>query len=174
MYVASDAELILGDTEFLTRTASALARELKSQSFDAILTAEAKSIALAYELARKLGHRRFLVARKTVKSYMGDYLREGLKSITTDSLQQLLLTAEERGYLSGKRVCLLDDVVSTGATLDALERIAQKAGAEVTCRAAIWREGPWYTRGLVFLGTLPVFITEGHEPAAVQARSGRG
>jgi adenine phosphoribosyltransferase len=165
LWIASDAELILGDVEFLSRAALLLSEEVRGSNPQVVLTAEAKSIALAYELSRLLGHQRFVVARKTLKAYMGDHLSQKVKSITTSSEQQLLLTRGELGYVSGKRVCLLDDVVSTGATFRALEAITERAEGEVVCRAAIWKEGPWYDDGadLVHLGLLPVFVSEANE-----------
>jgi adenine phosphoribosyltransferase len=158
-WIASDAALILGDVEFLSRAAELLSKKVRPFGVDAVLTAEAKSIALAYELSKRLGRDRFLVARKSAKSYMRDYATERLKSITTAAEQELLLTKEEMKWLSGKRVCLLDDVVSTGATLNALQELVKKSGAEVACKAAIWREGPWYkAQDLVFLRVLPTFV----------------
>jgi adenine phosphoribosyltransferase len=164
MWIASDAELILGDVEFISRGALLLSEKVKHFGPEIVLTAEAKSIALAYELSRLLGHDRFVVARKTLKAYMGDHLSQEVRSITTRSVQRLLLTKEEIGYISGKRVCLLDDVVSTGATFKALEAIARKADAETVCRAAIWKEGPWYDEtDLVYLDLLPVFVSDSNE-----------
>jgi len=165
-WIASDASLILGDVVFLSKAAELLARKVRPLGVDVVLTAEAKSIALAYELSRQLGRDRFLVARKSIKSYMRDYAAERLKSITTAVEQELLLTKEEMRWLSGRRVCLLDDVVSTGATFGALQELVKKSGAEVGCKAAIWREGPWYTReDVVYLGLLPVFVTDASPPA---------
>jgi adenine phosphoribosyltransferase len=164
MWIASDAGLILGDVEFLSRGALLLSERVRSFSPEVVLTAEAKSIALAYELSRLLGHDRFVVARKTLKAYMGDHLSQEVRSITTSSVQQLLLTREETGYISGRRVCLLDDVVSTGSTFRALEAITRKAGGDVVCRAAIWKEGPWYDRtDLVYLDRLPIFVSNANE-----------
>lgn len=95
---------------------------------------------------------------------MGEHLSQEVRSITTSSVQQLLLTREEMGYVSGRRICLLDDVVSTGSTLRALEAITRKAEGDVVCRAAIWREGPWYDQEeLVCLGLLPVYVSETNE-----------
>jgi len=160
LYIASNAELILGDVEFLSAAARVLAGKIDARSVDMILTAEAKSIALAYELSRLLGLGRFIVARKSAKAYVGNYISQRVKSITTDSEQQLLLTKDEMAFLSGKKVCLLDDVVSTGATIEALEDITRRAGGSVVCRAAIWKEGPWYKDEVVCAGNLPVFVTK--------------
>ncbi len=158
-WIASDAALILGDVEFLSGAAELLSKKVRTFEVDVVLTAEAKSIALAYELSNRLGKSRFLVARKSMKSYMGEYAAERLRSITTAVEQELLLTKEEMRWLSGKKVCLLDDVVSTGATFNALQRLVKKSGGEVACKAAIWKEGPWYeSKDLVYLRVLPVFV----------------
>ena len=136
-----------------------LSRRLRSRHIEAVLTAEAKSIALAYELSRRLGLERFVVARKSLKAYMGEHLSQKLRSVTTKGEQELILSEDEIRYLSGKRTCLLDDVVSTGGTLDALEKLARDAGCIVVCKASVWKEGPWFeARDLVFLDVLPVFV----------------
>lgn len=159
LWIASNAELILGDVAFLSSAARLLARRLKSADIDLIVTAEAKSIALAYALSRELGHERFVVARKNLKAYMGDHLSQTVKSITTNSEQSLILTGLDVERIKGKRICILDDVVSTGATLDALEALVERAGGMVHSRAALWKEGPWYNRkGLLYLDSLPVFV----------------
>jgi adenine phosphoribosyltransferase len=159
IWIASDAALILGDVELISKAAELLAKEVRRKPTDIVLTAEAKSIALAYELSKRLGHERFIVARKSLKAYMGDHISQKLRSVTTDSDQELVLTREEMACLAGKKVCLLDDVVSTGATLKALEVLATSAGGTVACKAAIWREGPWYKDSdLVCVAALPVFV----------------
>ncbi len=160
MWIASDAELVLGDVEFLTTAARLLSNKVKRRRSEVILTAEAKSIPLAYALAKRLGHERFIVARKSLKAYMGDHVAQKLKSITTKTDQELVLTREELAHLSGKRVCLLDDVVSTGGTLSALEVLVVEAGGKVACKAAVWKEGPWYKSDLVYVGVLPVFVDD--------------
>jgi len=157
-WIASNASLILGDVAFVSKAAELLGKRVRSRGVEAILTAEAKSIALAYELSKELGIERFAVARKSLKAYMGKYASQKVSSITTKTEQELLLTDEEIRWLSGRKVCLLDDVVSTGATLRALEALAERAGAVVGCKAAVWKEGPWYkARDLIYIQTLPVF-----------------
>ncbi len=158
IWIASDADLILGDTIFIRRCAELLAGRLKRSPMDLVLTAEAKAIPLAFAVSSLLGKERFLVARKSVKKYMGQYVEEEIRSITTEGSQRLVLTAKDAVFARGKRICVLDDVVSTGATLDALVRLARKAGGRVVSKCAIWKEGTWYhSRGLVYIGTLPVF-----------------
>jgi adenine phosphoribosyltransferase len=159
LWIASNAKLILGDVDLLTEAAALLAEKVARKRPDIILTAEAKSIALAYELSRRLKLKLFIVARKSVKAYMGEHVSQKVRSITTEVDQELHLTREEMTSLHGKRVCLLDDVVSTGGTLRTLESLVAKARGTVVCRATIWREGPWYRKSdLVYLDTLPVFV----------------
>lgn len=158
VWIASDADLILGDAVFIQRCAELLAARLRRLRFDVVLTAEAKAVPLAFAVSSLLGKERFLVARKSVKKYMGEFVEESVRSITTEGSQRLVLSAADARLARGRRVCLLDDVVSTGETLDALSRLARKAGGQVVCRCAVWKEGPWYpSRGLIHVGTLPVF-----------------
>ena len=167
MWIASNAELILGDVEFLTKASKILAGRIRKARVDVVVTAEAKSIALAFGLSKELGHTRFLVARKSLKSYMSERLTQPVRSITTSSEQVLILTQQDAAYIRGKRVCVLDDVVSTGGTLKALEALVKKAGGIVECRAALWREGPWYRdKRLVSVSTLPVFVGSSHPLAS--------
>lgn len=158
-FIASDAELVLGDVEFIEKVAKALSNKIKPFSPSVIVTPEAKAIALAYEVSRNLGHKRFVVARKSLKAYMKKYLVEPVRSITTTEKQELILVDDDISLIKGKRVCILDDVVSTGGTIKALEKLVQRAGGEVACKAAIWKEGSWYKdEDLVFLSKLPVFV----------------
>lgn len=161
IWIASDAEVILGDVEFICGVARMLADKIKPFSPEIIVTPEAKSIALAYEAAKSLGHRRFIVGRKSVKAYMSAPLIEEVRSITTREKQVLVLTREDAEMIRNRRVCILDDVVSTGGTINALERLVKRAGGTVTCKAAIWVEGPWYSGDdLIYLSELPIFIDE--------------
>jgi len=161
IWIASDAELILGDVEFISKTAEILANKIKPLYPEVIVTPEAKSIALAYEVSKNLGHRKFVVARKSVKAYMKDYVVETFKAITTKETQTLVLVKEDLEYIRDKKVCLLDDVVSTGGTMEALESLVKKAGSKIVCKAAIWKEGPWYKKqDLIFLDILPIFVIE--------------
>lgn len=148
---------ILGDAELVRRAAPELL--LKLPAFDILAGVEAKSIPLIYEMARLVGHDRYIVARKTVKPYMNrPVLREAVESITTPGVQHLVLDAESCGRLFNKRVVLVDDVVSTGASLRALESLVVRSGGHVVAKACLLAEGSAAERDdLVFLGHLPLF-----------------
>jgi len=160
LWIASNAGIILGDIEFISAAAEAMVKRLKPLRPEIVITPEAKAIAFAYEVAKALGHKRLIIGRKSVKAYMKDYLIEEVKSITTREKQVIVLTKEDADYVAGKRVCLLDDVVSTGGTIKALEKLVEKVGGKIVCKAAIWIEGPWYKGDLIYLGELPIFVTE--------------
>lgn len=160
IWIASNAEVILGDVEFISAAARLISEKISRLSPELIVTAESKAIAFAYEVAKLLDHKKFVIARKSVKSYMENYLVEEVRSITTSGRQLLVLPMEEAERVRGRRVCILDDVVSTGGTLRGLERLIGKAGGRIVCRAAIWIEGPWYSGDLIYLGELPVFVSE--------------
>lgn len=148
--------VVIGDTELIQVAANELAG--KMQEVDYIMTAEAKGIALAYEISRILNHKSFIVARKSVKSYMNNVVSEKVNSITTTSEQTLYLDAADARKITGKRVCLIDDVISTGESLAALERLADKANANVVQKAAILAEGDAANRkDILFLKKLPLF-----------------
>ena len=148
--------VVISDTEMVSAVAPLLAEKIGK--VDAIVTAEAKGIALAYEISRILGLKEFVVARKSEKSYMKDTLEVSVKSITTTSVQHLFLDGSDIEKIKGKRVCLLDDVVSTGDSLKAMEQLVTKAGAEVVRKAAILAEGEAAERDdLVYLEVLPLF-----------------
>jgi adenine phosphoribosyltransferase len=129
--------LILGDVEFIDKAGREVARAVRQYSPEVIVTAEAKAVAMAYEVARGLGHERFVVIRKSIKGYMRGYITESVKSITTRGLQVLVLTEEDAKLIRGGRVCLFDDVVSTGDTMKALERLIRRASGDVVCEACI-------------------------------------
>ena len=159
MWIASNAGVILGDIEFISKAAEAIANKISGLSPEVIVAPEAKSIALSYEVGRKLGHKKIVIARKSVKAYMKNYVVETLKSITTSGEQALVLSGEDLRYLEKKRVCILDDVVSTGGTIKALERLVRRAKPLEIYKAVIWKEGPWYKSGdLLYLDILPVYV----------------
>lgn len=147
--------VVLGDTELISACAPVLAEKIGD--VDAIVTAEAKGIALSYEISRLLGLKEFVVVRKSVKSYMKDTVSVPVNSITTKGEQRLYLDGIDAEKIKGKRVCILDDVISTGHSLAALEDLAQTAGAEVVVKAAILAEGDAADRDdIVFLEKLPL------------------
>jgi adenine phosphoribosyltransferase len=148
---------ILGDTELVQACARELRKQLKDVQFDVLVTAEAKSIPLAYALAVEM-KRPYVVLRKTYKPYMGEALKTETLSITTGQPQVLVLDEKDREILKGKKVLLVDDVISTGSTLQGMRMLMEKAGAEVAGEAAILTEGDraqWMD--IVSLGHLPLF-----------------
>ena len=148
--------VVIGDTELVERAAAELAAQVPP--VDVVLTAEAKGIALAYELSRRLGMKEFIVARKSVKSYMKNPISASVHSITTQGEQHIYLDEADIRKVAGKRVCIVDDVISTGESLRAVEELAKKAGGNVVCRVAILAEGNAAKRkDILFLGELPLF-----------------
>lgn len=149
---------ILGDTELVQAVSKALAEKLRPLKPEILVTPEAKSIPLAHGLSVEMGIP-YVVLRKTYKPYMGDALRSETLSITTGEPQTLFLDEKDRDLIAGKRVVLLDDVISTGSTLQGMKLIMDKAQATVIGEAAIFTEGDrakW--SNIVALGHLPVFV----------------
>ncbi len=148
---------ILGDTELVQAAALGLARQLSEVSYDSLVTAEAKSIPLAYALS-VVTQKPYVVLRKSYKPYMGAALQAETLSITTGKPQTLILDEKDRELVQGKKVVLVDDVISTGSTLEGMRDIMQKAGAEIVAQAAILTEGEkakW--ANILSLGHLPLF-----------------
>ncbi len=148
---------LLGDTELVQACAKALAEKLANVNYDVLLTAEAKSISLAHALSVET-RKPYVVLRKSYKPYMGDALKTETLSITTGEPQYLFLDEKDLILMHGKKVVILDDVISTGSTLQGMRLLVQKAGAEVAAEAAVFTEGErakW--ENVVSLGHLPVF-----------------
>lgn len=148
---------ILGDTELVEASAQALAEKLESLDYDVIVTAEAKSIPLAHALSR-ITHKPYVILRKSYKPYMGDALQAETLSITTGKPQTLFLDVKDRELMSGKKVLIVDDVISTGSTLQGMRLVIEKAGSTIVGEAAIFTEGErakW--TDIIALGHLPVF-----------------
>ncbi len=148
---------ILGDTELVEACAKELAKGLRSSKFDVLVTAEAKSIPLAHALSVELA-KPYIILRKTYKPYMGDALRAETLSITTGQPQLLVLDEKDRELLRGKEVVILDDVISTGSTLQGMRMLIERAGGTVVREAAILTEGErskW--ERILSLGHLPLF-----------------
>ncbi len=148
---------ILGDTELVQACAKALAEKLKDVECDILVTAEAKSIPLAYALSVEM-KKPYVVLRKTYKPYMGDAIQTETLSITTGQPQILILDEKDRDLMLGKKVVIVDDVISTGSTLQGMRLLMDKAGADVVAAAAIFTEGEesqWMH--IIALGHLPLF-----------------
>jgi adenine phosphoribosyltransferase len=148
---------ILGDTELVQASAKELAQKLKDIEYDLLVTAEAKSIPLAHALSVET-KKPYVVLRKTFKPYMGDALKAETLSITTGQPQTLILDEKDIELMKGKKVVIVDDVISTGSTLQGMRMVLDKAGASVAGEAAIFTEGDraqWMH--IIALGHLPLF-----------------
>ena len=152
--------VIFGDQELTV----ACAKELlaKVPQYDYLITAEAKGIPLAHEMARQAGNAKYLLARKAPKLYMRDIFSVAVNSITTANEQRLYLDGADAALMKGKKILLVDDVISTGESMRALETLVTKVGGIVAGRMAILAEGDAQTRGdIVYLEKLPVFDPDG-------------
>jgi adenine phosphoribosyltransferase len=148
---------ILGDVELVQACAKALKVKLSSLDYDVLITAETKSIPLAYALAVETG-KPYIILRKSYKPYMGKALQAETLSITTGEPQTLYLDEKDLNLIKGKRVVVVDDVISTGSTLQGMRLLIQKAGAKIAAESAIFTEGErakWAE--IISLGHLPVF-----------------
>ena len=152
--------VIFGDQELTV----ACARDLleRAPEYDYILTAEAKGIPLAHEMARQAGDAKYILARKGPKLYMRDIFSVTVNSITTAKEQKLYLDGADAALMRGKRILIVDDVISTGESLKALEALAEKAGGIVCGKMAILAEGEAQDRSdLIYLEKLPLFNPDG-------------
>ena len=158
LYIA--AFVMFGDVEITVASAAALLKI--APEFDVIITAEAKGIPLAYEMARQSGKYKYVVARKYPKLYMKNVFSAEVRSITTDKDQTLYLSQDEADYICGKRVLLVDDVVSTGESIHGVRVLAERAGAQIVGIQTVLVEGDAQGRtDLQYLGVLPVFNPDG-------------
>jgi adenine phosphoribosyltransferase len=150
------AFIMFGDVEVTEKAAAELLK--RCPEHDVVVTAEAKGIPLCYEMARQ-GCRNYVVARKSVKVYMRNCLEVIVKSITTENEQKLYLGENDVEYLNGKRVLIVDDVISTGESLEALEKLVSKTGAQIVGKAAVLAEGDAQKRDdIIYLEPLPLFF----------------
>ncbi len=150
------AFIIFGDVELTVAAAKALLE--KAPEFDVIMTPEAKSIPLAYEMARQSG-KSYVVARKSKKLYMTSPIGVEVQSITTAKLQKLYIGEEEAGNIRNRRVLVVDDVISTGESLHAVTKLVNEAGGEIVASCAILAEGDAAKReDIIFLEPLPLFF----------------
>ena len=152
--------VIFGDQELTVACAKALLE--KAPEYDYIITAEAKGIPLAHEMARQSGAKKYFLARKAPKLYMTGVFEVSVKSITTAKEQKLYLDVADAEMMKGKKILLVDDVISTGESLRALEVLVEKAGGIIAGRMAILAEGEAQDRAdLIYLEKLPVFHPDG-------------
>ena len=152
--------VIFGDQELTV----ACARELlkKAPEYDYIITAEAKGIPLAHEMARQTGAAKYFLARKAPKLYMTGVFESSVKSITTAKEQTLYLDVADAQIMKGKKILIVDDVISTGESLLALETLVEKAGGIIAGRMAVLAEGDAQDReDLIYLEKLPLFHPDG-------------
>ncbi len=154
------AFIIFGDCELTTASAKALLE--KAPEYDYLITAEAKGIPLAHEMARLHGDKKYFVARKKPKFYMSGVLDVAVQSITTAGVQHLYLDTADSAMMKGKRILIVDDVISTGESLHALEALVKEAGGEICGEMAILAEGESQEKeGLIYLEKLPLFNPDG-------------
>ena len=155
------AFVIFGDMELTTACAKALLE--RCPEHDVMITAESKGIPLIAEMARLAGNERYILARKSAKLYMKNVLKVEVNSITTDHKQTLCLDGGDAEYMKGKRVVIVDDVISTGESLRALETLVERAGGQIVGRMAILAEGEAADRDdIIYLEKLPLFDSEGY------------
>ena len=154
------AFVIFGDPELTTAAAKELLA--KAPEYDYLITAEAKGIPLVHEMARLAGNQKYFLARKGPKLYMTGVLEVTVHSITTEKVQKLYLDKADAELMRGKRILIVDDVISTGESLYALEHLVKSAGGIICGRMAILAEGDATTRkDLIYLEKLPLFNKDG-------------
>ena len=152
--------IIFGDPELCTKAGEELLK--RAPEYDYMISAEAKGIPLVHEMARLAGNQRYFVARKAPKLYMRDVLEVKVNSITTSREQSLCLDGYDARLMKGKRILIIDDVISTGESLHALEVLVEKAGGIVAGRMAILAEGDACFRAdITYLEPLPLFKNDG-------------
>ena len=152
--------IMFGDPELTTACAEALLA--KAPQYDYMISAEAKGIPLVHEMSRLAGNRRYFVARKAPKLYMRDVLEVNVNSITTAKEQRLCLDGNDAALMKGKRILVVDDVISTGESLKAIEALVEAAGGIISGRMAVLAEGDAQERtDIKYLEKLPLFNSKG-------------
>ena len=155
------AFIMFGDVELTEKCAQALIK--KAPEHDVIITAESKGIPLAYEMCRLSGKNRYVLARKSVKLYMKDVVKCETQSITTAAKQTLYIDGDDAEYLRGKKVLVVDDVISTGGSLLSLENLVEQAGGNIVGKLTVLAEGDAASRDdIIFLQKLPLFDGQGN------------
>ncbi len=151
------AFIMFGDVELTVNCAKELIK--KAPEHDIMITAEAKGIPLAYEMARQMGENCYLIARKGPKLYMKDPISVEVKSITTEKTQRLYIDREDAARMKGKRVLIVDDVISTGESLSSIEALVEQSGGNIVGRMAVLAEGDAKSReDITYLEPLPLFF----------------
>ena len=159
--LAIGAFVIFGDPELTTASAEALLKI--APEYDYIITAEAKGIPLAHEMARLAGNQKYMVARKKVKAYMSGVFEVKVHSITTAGEQSLFLDKADADLIKGSKILIVDDVISTGESLRAIETLVEKAGGIICGKMTVLAEGDAQDReDLIYLEKLPLFDSEGN------------
>ena len=159
LYIA--AFVLFGDVELTEHCAAELCK--LAPEHDVMITAESKGIPLICSMARMLGENRYVLARKNKKAYMRDIIQYDVDSITTANNQTLYLDGYDAEYLRGKRVLIVDDVISTGNSLRALEHIVNAAGGEIVGKMTVLAEGDAINRpDIIALAPLPLFGPDGN------------
>jgi len=154
------AFVMFGDVEVTVHAAAELLK--RAPEYDYIIAPEAKSIPLLYEMARQSGAEKYFLARKGPKAYMSGVFEVNVKSITTMAVQKLVIDTADAEQIRGKRMLILDDVISTGESLHATEELVRQAGGIVAGRMAVLAEGDAAKRDdIIFLAPLPLFNPDG-------------
>jgi adenine phosphoribosyltransferase len=155
------AFILFGDVELTERCAEELYK--RAPEHDVMLTAESKGIPLIHAMCRLSGKNRYVLARKSVKLYMSDVLKCETKSITTGHVQTLYIDGADAEYMKGKKVLIVDDVISTGGSLESLENLVRQSGGEIVGKMTILAEGDAIGReDIVYLEELPLFDGQGN------------
>lgn len=155
------AFILFGDIELTERCAEELYK--RAPEHDVMITAESKGIPLIHAMCRLSGKNRYVLARKSVKLYMSDVIACETKSITTGHVQTLYIDGADAEYMKGKRVLIVDDVISTGGSLESLENLVRQAGGEIVGKMTVLAEGDAIGRDdIIYLEKLPLFDGEGN------------
>lgn len=151
--------VIFGDTDVVEPCARALSEKLPPET-EVLVTAEAKSIPLIYEMAKVMKMPRYVIARKSVKGYMRNPIITTVNSITNMGKEQILVVDEhDAEFIKGKKVAIIDDVISTGSSIEAIEKLVKESGGEVIARAAVLAEGDAADRtDIIYLEKIPLFF----------------
>ena len=154
------AFVMFGDVELTVHCAAELLK--RAPEYDYLIAPEAKAIPLLYEMARQSGAEKYFIARKGAKAYMSGVFEVEVRSITTMPIQKLVIDKADAEMINGKRILILDDVISTGESLHAMEELVKRAGGIIAGKMAVLAEGDAYNRtDIITLGKLPLFNADG-------------